>query len=134
MATLTCLTTMLMVLATRVIWNSLRELRTVSSRRERWIALSLLAMGLLAVGVVLKEAALQIFDQLGWTHTADYRQQSHAAVLFFVILAPFVIAAVPLAMKLLGFIRTGSHHPQLAQIATAATGHENRCPRMRLRL
>ena len=103
LTTLSCLTTMMMVLATRVIWNSLRELRTVSSRRERWIALSLLAMGLLAVGVVLKEAALQIFDQLGWTHTAAYRQQSHAALLFFVILAPFVIAVVPLAMKLLGF-------------------------------
>jgi hypothetical protein len=102
-ANLSCLTTMMMVLATRVIWNSLRELRTVSSRRERWIALSFLAMGLLAVGVVLKEAALQIFDQLGWTHTAHYRQQSHAALLFFVILAPFVVAVVPLAMKLLGF-------------------------------
>ena len=102
-ANLSCLTTMMMVLATRVIWNSLRELRTVSSRRERWIALSFLAMGLLAVGVVLKEAALQIFDQLGWTHTAHYRQQSHAALLFFVILAPFVIAVIPLARELLGF-------------------------------
>ena len=101
-ATLSCLTTMLMVLATHLIWNSLRELRTVSSLRERWIALSLLSMGLVAVGVVLQEAALQIFDQLGWTHTADYRQQSHAAGLFFGILSPFVIGAVPLAMKLLG--------------------------------
>jgi hypothetical protein len=103
LTTLSCLTAMLMVLATRVIWRSLRELRTVSSQRERWIALSLLAMGLVAVGVVLQEAALQIFDQLGWTHTAEYRQQSHAAGVFFGISAPFVIAAVPLATQLLGF-------------------------------
>ena len=102
LTTLTCLTTMLMVLATRVIWSSLRELRTVRSGRERVIALSLLSMGLVAVGVVLQEAALQIFDQLGWTHTANYRQQSHAAGLFFGILSPFLIGAVPLAMKLLG--------------------------------
>lgn len=97
--TLTCLTTMLMVLATLLIWNSGRELRSAGSRRERLIAGSTLAMGLVGVWAVLQEAALQIFDQLGWTHTADYRQQSHAAGLFFGILAPFVIAAVPLAMK-----------------------------------
>jgi hypothetical protein len=101
-ATLSCLTTMLMVLATHVIWNSLRELHTASRRRERWIALSLLAMGSVGVAIVLQEAALQIFDQLGWTHTADYRQQSHANGLLFGTLAPFVIAAVPLASKLLG--------------------------------
>lgn len=99
--TLSCLTTMLMVLATRMIWNSLRELRSANSRRERLIAFSTLLMGFVGVWAVLQEAALQIFDQLGWTHTADYRQQSHAAGLFFGILAPFVIAAVPLAMKLL---------------------------------
>lgn len=103
LTTLTCLTTMLMVLATRVIWSSLRALRTVSSRRERWIALSLLVMGLAAVAVVLQEAALQIFDQRGWTHTAAYRQQAHAVGVFFEIFALFVIAVVPLAMKLLGF-------------------------------
>ena len=101
-ATLSCLTTMLMVLATHLIWNSLRELRTASRRRERWIALSTLLMGVVGVGFVFQEAALQIFDQLGWTHTADYRQQSHAGGLFFAILAPFAIAVVPLAMKLLG--------------------------------
>jgi hypothetical protein len=103
LTTLSCLTAMLMVLATHVMWNSLRELRTASSRRERVIALSLLAMGLVAIGIVLQEAALQIFDQLGWTHTADYRTQSHAASLFYGIGSPFVIAAVPLAMKLLGY-------------------------------
>lgn len=103
LTTLTCLTTMEVVLATRVIWNSLRELRTVSNRRERWIALSLLAMALVAIVIVLQEAALQIFDQLGWTHTAKYRQQSHAGGLFFGLLAPFVIAVLPLATKLLGF-------------------------------
>ncbi len=103
LTTLSCLTTMEVVLATRVIWNSLRELRTVSSRRERWIALSFLAMGLVAIVIVLQEATLQIFDQLGWTHTAKYRQQSHAGGLFFGLLAPFVIAALPLATKQLGF-------------------------------
>lgn len=102
LTTLSCLTTMLMVLATGLTWNSLRELRTVRSRRERWIALSTLSMGLVGIWMVLQEAALQIFDQLGWTHTAAYRQQSHAAGLFFGILAPFLIAVVPLARKLLG--------------------------------
>jgi hypothetical protein len=102
LTTLTCLTTMLVVLATRVIWNSLRELRTVSSQRERWIALSLLAMGLVAIAIVLQEAALQTFDQLGWTHTADYRQHSHATAIFFGLSAPFVIGAIPLATQLLG--------------------------------
>ena len=102
-ATLSCVTTMLMVLATHVIWNSLRELHNASGRRERWIALSLLAMGSVGVAVVLQEAALQIFDQLGWTHTADYRQQSHANGLLIGTSTPFVIAVIPLAMKLLGF-------------------------------
>jgi hypothetical protein len=102
LTTLSCLTTMLLVLATRLIWNSLRELRTVSSRRERGIALSTLSMGLVGVATLLQEAALQISDQLGSTHTADYRQQVHAAGLFFAILSPFVIAVVPFAMKLLG--------------------------------
>lgn len=102
--TLTCTTTMLAILATRLIWNSVRELPIASRRRERWIALSTLAMGVVGVGVVLQEAALQIFDQFGWTHTAHYRQHSHAAGLFFGILAPFVIAAVPFGMKLLGAV------------------------------
>lgn len=99
--TLSCLTAMLMVLAIRLVWNSLSELRAANSKRERWIALSTLLMGLFGVGVVLQEATLQLFDQLGWTHTADYRKGSHEAGLFFGILAPFVIAAVPLELKML---------------------------------
>ena len=97
-----CMAAIVMVLVTRVIWNSLRELRTVSSRRERWIALSLLSVGLVGAGVALHEAALHILDQLGWTHTANYRRDLNASGLFFVILAAFVIATVPLAMKLVG--------------------------------
>lgn len=99
-AVLSCMTIMLMVLATRVTWNSLRELRNVSTRRERWIALSLLSMGLVGSGVVLHEAFLLIFDLLGWTSTGEYRQQSHAKGLFFAMLAPFIVAAIPLVMKL----------------------------------
>ncbi|KAA1250320.1 hypothetical protein F0Q45_10295 [Mycobacterium simiae] len=102
MVVLSCMTAMLMVLAAQVIWNSLRELRILRRRRERWIALSTLSMGLVGAGVVLHEAGLHTLDQLGWTNTGDYRRDSHAAGLFFAIWAPFVIAAVPLGMKLLG--------------------------------
>ncbi len=99
--TLSCLTAMLMVLAIRLVWNSLSELRAANSPRERWIALSTLLMGVFGVGIVVQEAALQLLDQLGWTHTASYRKGSHEDGLFFGILAPFVMAAVPLALKLL---------------------------------
>ncbi|WP_204806224.1 DUF6545 domain-containing protein [Mycobacterium riyadhense] len=99
---LSCMTTMLMVLATRTISNSLRELRNVRTRRERWIALSLLSMGLVGSGIVLHEAALLICDLLGWTDTGEYRRQSHANGLFFAIVAPFGVAAIPLVRKLLG--------------------------------
>lgn len=99
---LSCMTTMLMVLATRTISNSYRELRNVSMRRERWIALSLLSMGLVGCGVVLHEAALLISDILGWTDTGEYREQLHAKGLFFAILAPFWVAAIPLVVKLRG--------------------------------
>lgn len=99
--TLSCLTAMLMVLAIRLVWNSLSELRAANSPRERWIALSTLLMGVFGVGVLVQEAALQLFDQLGWTHTAAYRKRSHEVSLFFGILAPFVIAAVPLALQML---------------------------------
>jgi hypothetical protein len=95
-----CMVAMVMVLATLVIWNSLRELRTGGTRRERWIALSTLSMGLIGAGIVLHEAALHILDQLDWTDTTDYRQGSNASGLFFAILLPFVFAVVPLAMKL----------------------------------
>ena len=78
-ATLCCLSTMLMILAVRMIWHSLRELRIASRRRERLIAISTLSLGLMGVVTAVQEAALQIFDQLGWTHTAEYRQQSHAS-------------------------------------------------------
>lgn len=102
MANLFCMIAMLLVLASHLIWNSRRELRTVGSRRERLIALSTLAMGVIGVGVVLHEAVLHTLDQLGWTETSAYRRDAHAATLFFGILAPFTIAAVPLARKLLG--------------------------------
>lgn len=99
--TLTCVTTMLMVLAARMILLSLRELRTASRRRERLIAISTLAMGVAGVANVVQESALQISDQLGWTHTADFRQQYHSSGLFFMIVGVFATAAVPLAIKLL---------------------------------
>lgn len=98
--TLTCVTGTLVVVGARVVWHSLRELRIASRRRERLIAVSTLAMGLAGVGNVVQEAALQISDQLGWTHTADFRQQYHASGLFFMILSVFMTAAVPLAVKL----------------------------------
>lgn len=98
--TLTCVTTMLMVLAVRMIWLSLRELRIARRRRERLIAISTLAMGVAGVANVVQEAALQMSDQLGWTHTADFRQQYHASGLFFMIVGVFATAAVPLAIKL----------------------------------
>lgn len=99
--TLACVTAMLVVLATRMIWHSLRELRIATRRRERLIAISTLLMGLAGVMNVVQEAALQMSDQLGWTHTAAFRQQYHASGLFFMILGVFATAAVPLAVKLL---------------------------------
>lgn len=98
--TLTCFIAMPMVLVARVIWNSLRELRIADRRRERLIAISTLSMGLTAVVTALHEAALQISDRIGWTQTADFRQQFHASCFFYMIFSLFVIAPVPLAMKL----------------------------------
>lgn len=99
--TLTCVTATLLVVATRVTRNSLRELRIARRRRERLIAISTLSMGLAGLANVVQEAALQISDQLGWTHTADFRQQYHSYGLFVMILGVFATAAVPLAIKLL---------------------------------
>lgn len=99
--TLTCVTAMLTVLAARMIWLSLRELRNAKRRRERLVAISTLAMGVAGVANVIQEAALQMSDQLGWTHTADFRHQYHASSTFFLIVGVFATAAVPLAFKLL---------------------------------
>lgn len=98
---LACASAMLMVLAIRMIRLSLRELRIADMRRERLIAISTLSMGLVGIGNVVHEVALQISDQLGWTHTADFRQQYYAYGLFFMILGVFATAAVPLALNLL---------------------------------
>lgn len=98
---LPCVSAMLIVLAVRMILLSLRELRCASRRRERLIAISTLSMGVSGVVNVSLEAALQVSDQLGWTHTADFRQQYHASGLFFLIFGIFATAAVPLATKLL---------------------------------
>ncbi|WP_081396296.1 DUF6545 domain-containing protein [Mycobacterium colombiense] len=98
--TLTCFIAMPMALVTRIIWNSLRELRIADRRREHLIAISTLAMGLTAVVTALHEAALQISDQLGWTQTDAFRHQFHASTFFYMIFSLFVIAPVPLAMKL----------------------------------
>lgn len=103
-ATLICSTTMLMVLAARMIWFSLRELRRAGRRRDRVIAISTLSMGVAGVVNVIQESTLQLTDQLGWTHTAFYRQQFHASGLFFLIVGVFATAAVPCAMKLLGWL------------------------------
>lgn len=97
---LTCVSALLVVLATRMIWLSLHEFRIARRRRERLIAISTLSMGLAGMGNVVEEAALQMSDQLGWTNTADFRQQYHAFGLFFLILGVFATAAVPLATKL----------------------------------
>lgn len=104
LTTLTCLTAMLMVLAVRLIWNSVSALRSTGSRRERWVARGILVLGIFGAAIVVQEAVLQFFDQHGWTHTVVYRQQSHSIGLFFAILAPFVIAAVPVAIKILGLV------------------------------
>ncbi|WP_156623889.1 MAB_1171c family putative transporter [Mycobacterium sp. 852002-40037_SCH5390672] len=99
-AGLACVSALLVVLATRMIWLSVRELRTASSRRERLIAISTLSIGLAGMGSVIQEVALQMSDQLGWTHTAEFRQQYHAFGIFFMIFGVFATAAVPLATKL----------------------------------
>lgn len=98
--TLICFTAMPMALVARVIWNSLRELQIADRRRERLIAISTLSMGLTAVVTALYEAALELSDRLGWTQTADFRQQFHASCFFYMIFSLFVIAPVPLVMKL----------------------------------
>lgn len=103
-ATLTCSMAMLVFLAARLIWNSVRELRKATRRRERLIAACTLAMGLAGILTVFQEAALQITDWIGWTHTAAYRQQYHASGLFYLIFSVFATAAVPLGVKLIGVL------------------------------
>ncbi|MEE3067432.1 MAG: MAB_1171c family putative transporter [Actinomycetota bacterium] len=98
---LSCFSAMLMVLSARIIWNSCRELRAASRRRERLIAICTMSMGLTAVVTVGKETALQISDYLGWSHTAEYRLQYHAWGILFMIVGVFATAAVPLAVKLI---------------------------------
>ncbi|WP_406815358.1 DUF6545 domain-containing protein [Mycobacterium sp. M23085] len=99
--TFSCFAAMPMIVVARMIWNSLREFGIAGRRQERLIAFSTLSMGLTAVATGLLEVGLQISDRLGWTHSAHFRQQFHASCLFFMIFSLFVIAAVPLAIKLL---------------------------------
>lgn len=94
--------TMIMVLAIHLLWRSVLELRTVTQRRERFIADSTLLLGALLALTVLQEVGLQISDQLGWTHTADYRLQFHRSVNFWTVFGVCMISAVPCIMKLLG--------------------------------
>lgn len=97
------LTTLVIMLA-RMMWMFGSELRKATDKRELLLA----AAGVLSVVVVaaacLEALVLAVTDQLGWTHTVQFRLRVHGSEFLWMAVVLYLFGAVPLAVRLHSYL------------------------------
>jgi hypothetical protein len=95
--------TMIVILVTRLLWMFGSELIRATERRESLLA----AAGILAVVVTaaacMEALALAVSDQLGWTHTVEFRGRVHGSEFLWMAVIVYLFGAVPLVVRLHSF-------------------------------
>ncbi|WP_204815344.1 DUF6545 domain-containing protein [Mycobacterium riyadhense] len=96
--------TMILVLATRVVWMFASELRKATHRREVLLAVGGVLLGAVTFVGCMEALALAVTDQLGWTSTLKFRLWFHGFEFFCIAVFVFILGTVPLAVKFLAYL------------------------------
>lgn len=90
-------------LAVQMVKMCIREIRRPDAKlRERLVAGSAIPIGT-AIGITTLIAVfLELFEQLGWAHTLNYRLDKHSYIFFWEAIGTTVVAAIPVVVAFIG--------------------------------
>jgi hypothetical protein len=117
-------TIMILVLAARAIRMFAAELRKSTQKRDLFLAVGGLLVGVLTAAACLEALVSATTDQLGWTDTLGFRLRFHSVEAFCMAVIVYGFGAVPLAARLLcylGLDRTSRSWKKLAALRASMT-------------
>lgn len=93
------------VLAMQIISMCMREIRRPDAKqRERIVAGSAIPIAV-AIGITTTVAMfLELFEELGWAHTLDYRLTTHAYIFFWEAIGTAAVAAIPIVLAVVAYL------------------------------
>lgn len=95
---------MLLVMAARFVRMFASELAKTTQKRELMLAAGGLALGVVTAAGCLEAFVSAVTDQLGWTHTVEFRLWFHGFEFFCIAVFVFILGAVPLTVRLLSWL------------------------------
>lgn len=95
---------MLLVMTARFVRMFASELAKTTQKRELMLAAGGLALGIVTAAGCLEALVSAVTDQLGWTHTVEFRLWFHGFEFFCIAVFVFILGAVPLVVKLLSYL------------------------------
>lgn len=92
-------------LAVQIISMCMREIRRPDAKqRERIVAGSAIPIAV-AIGITTTVAMfLELFEELGWAHTLDYRLTTHAYIFFWEAIGTAAVAAIPVVLAVVAYL------------------------------
>ncbi|SHR49239.1 DUF6545 domain-containing protein [Mycobacteroides abscessus] len=92
-------------LAMQIISMCMREIRRPDAKqRERIVAGSAIPIAV-AIGITTTVAMfLELFEELGWAHTLDYRLTTHAYIFFWEAIGTAAVAAIPIVLAVVAYL------------------------------
>jgi hypothetical protein len=97
------LTTIGVVLA-RSTWMFTSELRKATDNREFLLSAAGMLFAVVTAAACLEAPVLAVTDQLGWTHTVEFRLWLHSSEFFWLAVVAYLLGAVPLAVRLHAYL------------------------------
>lgn len=92
-------------LAMQIISMCMREIRRPDAKqRERIVAGAAIPIAV-AIGITTTVAMfLELFEELGWAHTLDYRLTTHAYIFFWEAIGTAAVAAIPIVLAVVAYL------------------------------
>ncbi|OBI44424.1 DUF6545 domain-containing protein [Mycobacterium sp. E796] len=97
-------TAMILLLAARAIWMFAAELRKSTQKRDLFLAVGGLLVGVLTAAACLEALVSAATDQLGWTDTLRFRLWLHGFEAFWMAVIVYGFGAVPLVARVLRYL------------------------------
>jgi hypothetical protein len=80
------------------------ELRKATENREFFLAVAVMLACVVTAAACLEAPILAVTDQLGWTHTVEFRLWLHSSEFFWQAVVVYLLGAVQLAVRLHAYL------------------------------
>lgn len=106
-------------LGVQMVRMSVGELRRPDVKRRELLTAGLIALIGAAIGITTLIAMfLELFEEIGWVHSLNYRLDTHAYIFFWEAIGAAAVSAIPIAMAIATYLGWDSHGSYWRQLQT----------------